>query len=126
LAFFLNTNVMIKSFQNLSLFWVKNANFFAKFFGENIFKIITSVPGVRKSSHRSDSLRGDKIGWIFAYWAIVFLGQLFEKYRSSLIAILFFLFLFLLRYFTPRKELRYNFGKKWCHPWDSLLHTIPT
>jgi hypothetical protein len=24
----------------------KNANIFAKFFGENIFKIITSVPGV--------------------------------------------------------------------------------
>jgi hypothetical protein len=35
LAFFLNTNIMI---QNLSLFWVKNANFFAKYFGENIFK----------------------------------------------------------------------------------------
>jgi hypothetical protein len=32
-------------FQNLALFWVKNANFFAKFFGENILKIITSVPG---------------------------------------------------------------------------------
>jgi hypothetical protein len=29
---------------NLALFWVKNANFFADFFGENIFKIITSVP----------------------------------------------------------------------------------
>jgi hypothetical protein len=27
------------------LFWVKNANFFAIFFGENIFKFITSVPG---------------------------------------------------------------------------------
>jgi hypothetical protein len=30
---------------NLALFRVKNANFFAEFFGENIFKIITSVPG---------------------------------------------------------------------------------
>jgi hypothetical protein len=30
---------------NLALFWVKNADFFAEFFGENIFKIITSVPG---------------------------------------------------------------------------------
>jgi hypothetical protein len=29
----------------LGLFWVKNANFFAKFFGEYIFKIITLVPG---------------------------------------------------------------------------------
>jgi hypothetical protein len=27
------------------MFLVKNANFFAKFFGENISKIITSVPG---------------------------------------------------------------------------------
>jgi hypothetical protein len=45
LAFFLNTNIMIKLFQNFALFSVKNENFFAKFFGENIFKIITSVPG---------------------------------------------------------------------------------
>jgi hypothetical protein len=34
LAFFSKTNVMIICFQNLALFWVKNANFFAKFFGE--------------------------------------------------------------------------------------------
>jgi hypothetical protein len=45
LAFFLNTNAMINFFQNLVLFWVKNADFFAKFFGENILKSITSVPG---------------------------------------------------------------------------------
>jgi hypothetical protein len=30
--------------QIFALFWVKNANIFAEFFGENIFKIITSVP----------------------------------------------------------------------------------
>jgi hypothetical protein len=29
---------------NLALFRVKNANFSANFFGENIFKIIASVP----------------------------------------------------------------------------------
>jgi hypothetical protein len=46
LEFFSKTNVMINFFQNLTLFWVKNTNFFAKFFGENIFKIITSVPAV--------------------------------------------------------------------------------
>jgi hypothetical protein len=45
LAFFINTNVMINFSQNLALFWVKNANFFAKLFSENILKIITSVPG---------------------------------------------------------------------------------
>jgi hypothetical protein len=28
----------------LALFWVKNTNFFADFFGENILKIITSAP----------------------------------------------------------------------------------
>jgi hypothetical protein len=36
MAFFFNTNIMINFFQNLALFCVKNANFFAKFFGENI------------------------------------------------------------------------------------------
>jgi hypothetical protein len=36
LAFFLNPNVMINFFQILALFWVKNADFFAKIFGENI------------------------------------------------------------------------------------------
>jgi type IV secretory pathway ATPase VirB11/archaellum biosynthesis ATPase len=45
LAFFSKTNVMIKILHNLPLFWVKNANFFAEFFGENILIIITSVPG---------------------------------------------------------------------------------
>jgi hypothetical protein len=36
LAFFSKTNVMINLFQNLALFGVKSANFFAKLFGENI------------------------------------------------------------------------------------------
>jgi hypothetical protein len=45
LAFLSKTNVMIKNFHNLALSWVKNANFFAQFIGENISKIITSVPG---------------------------------------------------------------------------------
>jgi Na+/melibiose symporter-like transporter len=45
LAFFSKTNVMIKILHNLALFIVKNANFFASFFCENIFKIITSVLG---------------------------------------------------------------------------------
>jgi hypothetical protein len=43
LAFFSKTNVMLKILYNLALFWVKNA-IFCNFFGENIFKIITSVP----------------------------------------------------------------------------------
>jgi hypothetical protein len=33
---FRKTNVMIKILHILDLFWVKNANFFAEFFGENI------------------------------------------------------------------------------------------
>jgi hypothetical protein len=45
MAFFLNANVMINFFQNLALARVKNAKCFAIFFGENILKIITSVPG---------------------------------------------------------------------------------
>jgi hypothetical protein len=36
---------------NLALFWIKNANFFSEFFGKNIFKIITSVPGGLCSGH---------------------------------------------------------------------------
>jgi hypothetical protein len=35
---------MTKILHNLALFWVKNANFFAKFFGEKIQKVTTSVP----------------------------------------------------------------------------------
>jgi hypothetical protein len=46
LAFFSKTNVTIKIFHNLALFRVKNANFFA----ENIFKIITSVPGCERGN----------------------------------------------------------------------------
>jgi hypothetical protein len=45
LAFFSKTNVMIKFLHNLALIRVKNGNFYAKFLGENILKIITSVPG---------------------------------------------------------------------------------
>jgi hypothetical protein len=36
LAFFSKTNIMIKILHNLALFWVENANFFAKIFGENL------------------------------------------------------------------------------------------
>jgi hypothetical protein len=45
LAFFSKTNVMIKFSQKLAVARAKNANIFAKFFGENIFKIKTSIPG---------------------------------------------------------------------------------
>jgi hypothetical protein len=48
MAFFSKTNVMIKILHDLALFRVKNANFFAIFLGENIIKIITSVPGFLK------------------------------------------------------------------------------
>jgi hypothetical protein len=41
---FLKNQCYDQFFQNLALFRVKNANFLAKFFGENIFKIITLVP----------------------------------------------------------------------------------
>jgi hypothetical protein len=37
LTFFSKTNVMINFLNNLALFRIKNANFCAKFFGENIF-----------------------------------------------------------------------------------------
>jgi hypothetical protein len=45
LAFFSKTNVMIEFLQKLAVCSSsKNANIFATFFGENILKIITSVP----------------------------------------------------------------------------------
>jgi hypothetical protein len=49
---------MIKISHNLPLFWVKNAFFFAEFFGENIFK-----------NHNIGPWKGD----IFSptYWDIV-------------------------------------------------------
>jgi hypothetical protein len=47
LAFFSKTNVMITIFAKTSIsLSKKNAKIFAKFFGENILKIITSVPGL--------------------------------------------------------------------------------
>jgi hypothetical protein len=42
---FLKTNFIFTFLHNLAAFWVKNAYFFAIFLGENILKIITSVPG---------------------------------------------------------------------------------
>jgi hypothetical protein len=49
---------MIKLLHNLALFWVKSVNF-SHFFGKNIFKIITLVPGkphlhVRMYTFRSE------------------------------------------------------------------------
>jgi hypothetical protein len=49
LAFFSKTNVMITFCKNSSGL-SKNANIFAKYFGENILKIITSVPAMIKLS----------------------------------------------------------------------------
>jgi hypothetical protein len=61
LAFFSKTNAMIKIFHNLALFRVKNANF-SQFFGENIFKIITSVPDLEiESSGPPPKPAGDRI-----------------------------------------------------------------
>jgi hypothetical protein len=63
-AFFSKPMLWSNFFQNLALFWVKNANFFVKFFGENILNIITSVPG--RHLNRRDSrinYRGHGLLW---------------------------------------------------------------
>jgi hypothetical protein len=65
LALFSKNNAMIKNLHNLALFRVKNANFFAEIFGENILKIITSVPGhtysrLAKWAPRQGSCLGSK------------------------------------------------------------------
>jgi hypothetical protein len=44
-AFFSKTSVVINFLQKLAVVRAKNAKIFAKFFGENILKIMTSVPG---------------------------------------------------------------------------------
>jgi hypothetical protein len=43
LPFFPKTNVMTNFLEKLAVFREENDNIFAKFFGGNIFKIITSV-----------------------------------------------------------------------------------
>jgi hypothetical protein len=48
MAFFSKANLMIKFLHKLAVARAKTADFFANFFRENIFKVITSVPGVRK------------------------------------------------------------------------------
>jgi hypothetical protein len=50
---------MINFFHNLASFLEKNANFFRKFFGENIFKMITSVP--EYVSRTKQGLEGDVV-----------------------------------------------------------------
>jgi hypothetical protein len=55
---------------NSALFWVENAIFFAKYFGENIFKIFTSVPDWANFHLH--------IGWL-----VVSFGHVFENDRSS-------------------------------------------
>jgi hypothetical protein len=52
---------MIKILPNLKMFLAQNANFFAIFFGENIFKIKTSVPGQRFLEPPTKSTPNDAI-----------------------------------------------------------------
>jgi hypothetical protein len=73
MAFFSKkNNVMINFFQNLALFRVKNANFFAKFFGENILKIIKSAPGTACRRRTTRPCRGPQSwpkSWRRSGWA---------------------------------------------------------
>jgi hypothetical protein len=46
-AFFSETNILIKRLHKLAVVGAKNANIFDEFFGKTILKIITSVPGFR-------------------------------------------------------------------------------
>jgi hypothetical protein len=49
--FFSKNNVFMNFFQKLAVVSAKKPIFFAKFFGENIFKIKTSVPGGQCYAH---------------------------------------------------------------------------
>jgi hypothetical protein len=63
LAFFSKTNVMIKILEIIRVVWAKNANIFAKFFGENIFEFITSVPGSANAPLKLWT-------WPFHFWTL--------------------------------------------------------
>jgi hypothetical protein len=67
MAFFSKTNFVIHFLHNLALFWANNANFFAKFFGENIFYIITFVPVWPNFRPLGDSLLS-AVFWNFMKW----------------------------------------------------------
>jgi hypothetical protein len=52
---FSKTNVMIKIFASFSFVLSQKRQFFAKFFGENIQKIVTSVPGWTRTRGATDA-----------------------------------------------------------------------
>jgi hypothetical protein len=63
---------MIKILHDLALFSAKNANLFAEIFGENILKIITSVPGhpgtfMAATFGSADSKRADTTKLVLAF-----------------------------------------------------------
>jgi hypothetical protein len=67
------------------------------------FSVAKSFPRPTLSKIRARVNQGDQIGRIFAHWALVVFGQLFENYRSSP----YFWAIF------PRKKLCIDFNKKW-------------
>jgi hypothetical protein len=93
LAFFSKTNVMINFFQNLALFWVKNANIFAKFFGANILKIITSVLDQGCSTFLSSSIRLDGISASADWHHSRFFQSVCLKFRQKKTATVCLLFI---------------------------------
>jgi hypothetical protein len=78
---FLKNQCYDQFFQNLALFWAKNVNFFAKIFGENILKIITSVPGYfwnfQKTAHINQRTKIHPIWspWLDLYFYLPNLDQ---------------------------------------------------
>jgi hypothetical protein len=80
MAFFSKTNVMIKILHNLALFRVKNANFFAEFFGEkkknhNIGPRLTAIHNLQgKVFDKFCQCReqGDQIWKVPPSWVVVY------------------------------------------------------
>jgi hypothetical protein len=56
LAFFLNTSAMITFLSKFAFVSSQKRHFFAKFFGENILKIITLVPDAMLSKNEASGL----------------------------------------------------------------------
>jgi hypothetical protein len=84
LTFRSKTNVIIKFLQKVAVVWAKNANIFARFFGENILKFITSVPGQMLRSRSFDAQTLPKE--LSDNWRI-FKPALNKPYRGALAAL---------------------------------------
>jgi hypothetical protein len=71
---------MIKSLEIVTVVWVKNTNIFAKFFGKNILKIITLIPGANPTTLRIYSGNGSVVVGLSIFQS----GTKYSCFRNAL------------------------------------------